>query len=585
MAKQSDKKLIAECSQIIYDGFVRYNSAFHKMTRRARIRFEQRDWKGHQEDIVERVYLYEKSVQRVVLALRRTMTLRVKDHKLWNEIRGYFGDRLKKVPDAGFIKTFFNSVTRRIFDTIGIDPQLEFVSSSLEEDIEMTKALSLRRYPYWGSVEKIFETILEDFTFRVPYTDVQANATHIADEICRFIKNHPDMHEEEILRFEFIDIFFYQSARAYMIGRIILQSTISPIVIAFKNTDDGIEVDAVLLSEEEVSIVFSYTRSYYFADPNSVVGTVHFIHSILPRKPIDELYTVLGRLRQGKTERYRTFTRHLENTNDKFVHTEGDKGLVMIVFTLPSYDLVFKIMRDQFGYPKTISHADVVEKYKLVSKHDRAGRMIDTQEFQKLEFPIHRFSDELREELLTEAANRVSVEGGNLLFSQIYIERRVRPLNLYIEKVSSDEAALAILDYGQAIKDLAQTNIFPGDLLLKNFGVTRHNRVVFYDYDEVSLITDCNFRDIPEAKNDIDEIRSDTWFYVGNNDIFPQEFIKFLSMNAELQSIFLKVHGDLLTADYWRNIKAKHLAGEVSVVVPYYRPTLPTRKVKTLKTA
>ena len=585
MAKKSDKKLIAECSQIIYDGFVRYNSAFHKMTRRARTRFEQRDWKGHQEDIVERVYLYEKSVQRVVIALRRTMTLRVKDHKLWYEIRAYFGDRLKKVPDAGFIKTFFNSVTRRIFDTVGIDPQLEFVHSSLEEDIEMIKALSLRRYPYWGSVRKIFETILEEFSFRVPYTDVQSNAGLIADEIIHFMKNHPEMHEEEILRFEFIDTFFYQSARAYMIGRIILHSGISPIVIAFKNTDSRIEVDAVLLSEEEVSIVFSYTRSYYFADPNSVVGTVHFIHSILPRKPIDELYTVLGRLRQGKTERYRTFSRHLKNTTDKFVHTEGDTGLVMIVFTLPSYDLVFKIMRDKFGYPKTISHTDVVEKYKLVSKHDRAGRMIDTQEFQKLEFPVDRFSDELREELLKEAADRVSIEDSNLLFSQIYIERRVKPLNIYINEVSREEAVLAILDYGQAIKDLAQTNIFPGDLLLKNFGVTRHKRVVFYDYDEVSLITNCNFRDIPQARNDIDEMRSDAWYYVDNNDMFPQEFIKFLSMEEELRSIFLKVHGDLLTADYWRNIKAKHLAGEVSVVVPYYRPTLPSGKVKTLKTA
>ncbi|MGH8119794.1 MAG: isocitrate dehydrogenase kinase/phosphatase AceK regulatory subunit, partial [Gammaproteobacteria bacterium] len=337
MRKRTERQLITESSQIIYDGFVRYNDAFHKMTRRAQTRFEQRDWKGHQEDIVERVNLYDKSVRRVVTDLRRVMAGRYKDHALWNAIRSYFGDRLKKVPDAGFMRTFFNSVTRRIFDTVGIDPQLEFVTSSLEEDIEMLKSLNLRRYPYWGSVERIFETILEDFYFRVPYSDVTINATRIATEIIRFLKTQPGLDEDHILRFEFIDTFFFQAARAYMIGRIILQNGISPIVIAFKNTDEGIDVDAVLLSEDEVSIVFSYTRSYYFADPNSVVGTVHFIHTLLPKKPIDELYTVLGRLRQGKTERYRTFTRHLEHTDDKFVHTEGDRGLVMIVFTLPSY--------------------------------------------------------------------------------------------------------------------------------------------------------------------------------------------------------------------------------------------------------
>ena len=309
---------------------------------------------------------------------------------------------------------------------------------------------------------------------------------------------------------------------------------------------------------------------------------MHFIHTLLPKKPIDELYTVLGRLRQGKTERYRTFTRHLESTTDKIVHSEGDRGLVMIVFTLPSYDLVFKIMRDSFGYPKTITHEQVVEKYRMVSKHDRAGRLIDTQEFRNLELPIARFADELLHELLHEAAQSASIVGNNILLSRVYIERRVKPLNLYINSVERYEAQLAMLDYGQAIKDLAQTNIFPGDLLLKNFGVTRHRRVIFYDYDEVSLITECNFRDMPEPGDDVDEMRPDAWFYVGEHDIFPQEFIKFLAIDKELQSVFLEVHGDLLTADYWRAVKARHLAGEFSVVIPYFRSPLPEKSTPTL---
>ena len=584
MATKTHKHLIEESSQIIYDGFARYNIAFHRITRRARTRFEQQDWQGHQQDIVERVDLYEKSVRRIVLALRRNLGPRVNDHELWDEIRAYFGERLKKVPDAGFIKTFFNSVTRRIFGTIGVDPKLEFVSSSLDEDKEMIQSLSLRRYPYWGSLEKIFETILDDFSFRVPYANLEDNANKIAGQIGEYAKNNFKSNNR-FLRFEFIDSFFYQSARAYLVGRIVMQIGISPLVIAFKNTDKGIVVDAVLMSDEEVSIVFSYTRSYYFADPNSVVGAVHFIHSILPKKPIDELYTVLGRLRQGKTERHLIFTEHLNNTKDKFVHADGDEGLVMIVFTLPSYDLVFKVIRDKFGYPKTISRNDVIGKYKLVSKHDRAGRLIDTQEFLNLEFPIKRFSKELMNELLEEAGQTVKIVNDNLLINHVYIERRVRPLNLYINDVERNEAELAILDYGQALKDLAQTNIFPGDLLLKNFGVTRHKRVIFYDYDEVSLITECNFRDIPEADNEMDEMRSDTWYYVGEHDMFPEEFIKFLSMDKDLRALFLEVHGDLLTADYWRDIKAKHLAGEVSVVVPYFRPTLPPNRIQKQETA
>lgn len=574
----SDRELIAECSQIIYDGFIRYNNYFHRMTRRAQSRFEQRDWKGHQQDIVDRIDLYEKSVRRIVLTLRKVLDDRIKDEKLWNKIRTYFSDRLYEVPDNDFMKTFFNSTTRRIFGTEGVDADIEFISSGPSDDIQLIMSLNIRRYPYWVSLQKIFETILNDFSFRVPYDSVDRNAESIAESITAHAKANFE-EEIEYLRVEFIDTFFYQAARAYLVGKLIHSEGESPIVIAFKNEKNGISVDAVFMDEKEVSLIFGYTRSYYFADPNSVIGAVHFIKSMLPKKPIDELYTVLGRLRQGKTERHRTFAKHLSNTRDKFIHADGDTGLVMIVFTLPSYNLVFKIIRDKFGYPKTISRKDVIDKYKLVSKHDRAGRLIDTQEFLNLELPVNRFSRELREDLLNNASDSVSTEGRNLLIKHAYVERRVRPLNLYINESSEKEAKAAIIDYGQAIKDLAKTNIFTGDLLLKNFGVTQHNRVIFYDYDEVALVTECNFRDIPEASDYEDDMLADTWYYVSEKDIFPEEFIRFLSMNDELKKGFMNYHKDLLTAEYWREVKQQHLKGEVSLVVPYISTTLEPKEI------
>ena len=564
----SDKELIAECSQIIYDGFIRYNNHFHRITRRARTRFEQRDWKGHQNDIVDRVDLYEKSVRRIVLALRRTLGPQLTDKNLWHDIRGYFANRLNQVPDNDFIKTFFNSTTRRIFGTEGHDPELEFISSGPTDDLQLIMSLNIRRYPYWASLQRIFETILDDFSFRVPYDDINLNATKISKKIKTYT-NEKFSKDVEYLRFEFIDSFFYQAARAYLVGKLIHSEGESPIIIAFKNENRGISVDAVFLEEKEISLIFGYTRSYYFADPNSVIGTVHFLKSMLPKKPIDELYTVLGRLRQGKTERHRIFTEHLSKTKDKFVHADGEVGLVMIVFTLPSYNLVFKVIRDTFGAPKTISREDVISKYKLVSKHDRAGRLIDTQEFLNLKFPINRFSKELSKELLKNASISVRKENDNLILKRVYVERRVRPLNLYINEYSFEEAARAIIDYGEAIKDLAKTNIFPGDLLLKNFGVTQHNRIIFYDYDEVSLVTECNFRDIPESNSIDDEMQADTWYYVGEHDIFPEEFIRFLSMNDELKAEFMKYHKDLLTSKYWRRIKNQHLKGQALLVIPY----------------
>ena len=571
------KQTIARISEFIYEGFQKYNENFFRITERARRRFEQRDWEGHQQDIIERVELYEKSVRRIVVSLRKNLGPRVIDRKLWHSTRRYFGERLYNVPDAGFLKTFFNSTTRRIFDTVGTDPEIEFVSSAPDEGFNPLETLTLNRYPYWGSLDKTFRNILDDFAFKVPYRNMAADTRIISQEIQRYYRAH--LREfGEFLRFEFINSAFFQSARAYLIGRTIQQDHVNPFVIALKNTSGGIEVDAVLLSEEEVSVVFSYTRSYYFANPHSVIGAVHFLHSILPSKPIDELYTVLGRLRQGKTERYRIFSHHLQGTDDRFVHAEGDKGLVMLVFTLPSYDLVFKIIRDQFGYPKTVNKEEVQDKYRLVSRHDRAGRLIDTQEFRNLEFPVNRFDEALLDELLREAADTVRVEKDKLVIDHVYIERRVRPLNLYLREVERADANEVILDYGQTIKDLANTNIFPGDLLLKNFGVTRHRRVVFYDYDEVALVTECDFRDIPDSDDDEDLMRSDVWFHVNKNDIFPEEFIKFLSMDAKLRALFLEVHGDLLTADYWNRVKNKHLKGDIELVIPYFRHSLPARQ-------
>ena len=573
MAEQR-KQTIARISEFIYEGFQKYNENFFRITERARRRFEQRDWEGHQQDIIERVELYEKSVRRIVVSLRKNLGPRVVDRKLWHNTRRYFGQRLYNVPDAGFLKTFFNSTTRRIFNTVGIDPEIEFVSSAPDEGFNPLETLTLNRYPYWGSLEKTFKKILEDFAFKVPYRNIAADSRTFSQEIQRYYQVHLREHGE-FVRFEFINSAFFQSARAYLIGRTIQQDHINPIIIALKNTSSGIEVDAVLLSEEEVSVVFSYTRSYYFANPHSVIGAVHFLHSILPSKPIDELYTVLGRLRQGKTERYRIFSHHLQNTDDRFVHAEGDKGLVMLVFTLPSYDLVFKIIRDNFGYPKTINREEVQSKYRLVSSHDRAGRLIDTQEFRNLEFPVNRFDAALRSELLSEAAETVRVKNDKLIIDHVYIERRVRPLNLYLREVNRTDAGEVILDYGQTIKDLANTNIFPGDLLLKNFGVTRHRRVVFYDYDEVALVTECDFREIPDSDDDEDVLRSDVWFHVNKNDIFPEEFIRFLSMDQGLRTLFLEVHGDLLTAEYWNRVKNKLLSGDIELIIPYFRHEIP----------
>jgi isocitrate dehydrogenase kinase/phosphatase len=112
-------------------------------------------------------------------------------------------------------------------------------------------------------------------------------------------------------------------------------------------------------------------------------------------------------------------------------------------------------------------------------------------------------------------------------------------------------------------------NIFPGDMLYKNFGVTRHQRVVFYDYDEIEYVTDCNFRVIPQARTEEEEMASEPWYPVGRHDVFPEQFGTFLLGNPKIRKYFIKHHGDLLTAEWWQVRKQRIMDGYVEDVFPY----------------
>jgi len=209
-------------------------------------------------------------------------------------------------------------------------------------------------------------------------------------------------------------------------------------------------------------------------------------------------------------------------------------------------------------------------KYQMVFIHDRAGRLVDAQEFRRLRFPRARFAPELLDELERETAGTVHEEGADLVFDHLYIERRMTPLNLYLRNAAAADAERVVLDYGQCLRDLAYTDIFPGDLLLKNFGVTRHGRVIFYDYDELCRITDCNFRDVPQAADFEDEMRGEAWYYVGDNDVFPETFISFLAFSAEQRAALLRLHAEILTAAFWRGVQQRLTEGEVVEVLPYH---------------
>lgn len=569
-AEPVDDALIRRVAAGIHEGFVNYNSNYRRITRRARSRFENREWSGARRDLSERIELYDKSVSRTLAAQRKVLGERLDDLDIWRAIRAVYWNRVHDIPDGEFSKTFFNSVYRDVLRSLDIDPtEVSDTADVVAPEAPQRYPARQRNYINWSDVRTVVEEVLTDYAFDTPYVDPDADATFIVAEIER-LAGGARPADRTVRRIELMHDVFFQSSRAFVVGKLFWAEKSSPFVLAFENSRAGVRVEAVLLSPDEVSVLFGFTRSYFMVDVEPVEGAVYFIKSMLPRKPLDELYTILGRARQGKTERFRSFTAHLADCEDHFEHAPGDRGLVMLVFTLPSYDLVFKVIRDSFGHPKNVSHEEVKKKYKFVFNHDRAGRLIDTQEFRNIEFPLSKFSDELLEDLLSATSETVRIDGDQLVIDHLYSERRLTPLNLFLQDYEYEDARLAILDYGQAIRDLAMTNIFPGDLLLKNFGVSRHGRVIFYDYDELCLVTDCQFRELPDATHPEDELRAESWFYVDRSDIFPEEFMRFLAMEQRLRDAFLAVHGELLTAAYWRGIQQLHRENRAPDVAPYY---------------
>jgi len=568
MEQRAHDSLAARTAREIAQAFADYNTEFRTITRRAPQRFENRDWRGSQKDAVERIELYDHFVNVAVAQCREAVGDQVHDRALWHEIRTRFDSLIEPLPDREFTKTFFSSITRRLFGTVGVAQDIEYVALDLDPLGSINTHVVTNTYLNRGSLELLFEEALTDFRFRSPWRDFDRSIGHVVAEVqahCARIGERRAVQHVEIIR-----PVFYQMTRAYLVGRVWGREWSVPLVIALKNTDGGVLVDAVMMAESDVSVVFSFTRSYFHVDLERVGEAVVFLKSMLPRKPVSELFTVLGRAKQGKTERYRELFRHLQTTQDDFVHAPGERGLVMVCFTLPSFDVVFKLIRDRFPYPKNILRHEVMAKYELVFKHDRAGRLVDAQEFRRLRFPKARFAPALLEELLSETQSTVHIEGEDLIFDHMYIERRMTPLNLYLREQAPDLAEKAVLDYGQAIRDLAYTNIFAGDLLLKNFGVTRHGRVIFYDYDELCQVTDCRFRDMPQATNEEDEMRAETWFYVAENDVFPETFMAFLGFEESLKQAFLAVHGEILNADFWRHVQQRHQQGDLLEVLPYH---------------
>jgi isocitrate dehydrogenase kinase/phosphatase len=563
----------------IRDGFAAYADEFASITKRSKWRFQTRDWKGRHEDALERLDLYEKVLRETAAAVAALFRDGPPDEAVWASIKERFAHLIQGRHDAELAETFFNSVTRRIFSTVGINRRIEFFRWYPRPAGPAAGEPIFRRYEVGRDTRSVIRAILQDNRFTVPYEDAERDSDLVAGEIDLYL--WPLLGQAGEYRIEVIRSPFYRNKVAYLVGRMVAAGRVIPLVLPLYHGDAGVYVDTVLLAEAEVSKVFSFAFSYFHVLVERHDLLIDFLRSILPEKPLAELYISIGYNRHGKTEFYRDLHRFVHRSKERFVVAPGKEGAVMTVFTLPAYSYVFKVIKDRPCFlrsaavtDKTSTRREVMDQYALVCRRDRVGRLVDTQEFENLRFRRERFDGELLAELQHAAGDVVSIRDDHVVIRHLYVQRKVTPLPMFMaEERDPETLRRSIVDFGYFLKDLAATGIFPSDLFNTwNYGVTRRGRVVLFDYDDVIPIERASFSEKPRAFDESEELLPEEDRIVATaSDFFIDEMRDYSGIPQRLKGVFELVHSDLFTVEFWRSVKQQVSAGELVDITPYDR--------------
>ena len=559
-------------AQATLDGFNRHYALFRDCAHAAKRHFEAGNWLAIGHTSQDRIDFYDRRVAETVSRLERDYGCDRIDDARWEEVKRHYIALLIDHKQPECAETFFNSVSCKILHRIYFHNRCLFVRPAMStEHIDADPPSYRSYYPRQHGLRHALIDIVLDFRLDRGFADFR---TDLANLLAAFRHRFPrPFRLEANHQIQVLSSLFFRNRTAYVVGRIVNGFQTHPFAVSIKHGVDGkLYLDALLLDREQIALLFSANRAYFLVDMEVPSAYVAFLHQIVPERTQAELYTMVGLQKQGKTLFFRDFLHHLRHSTDDFIIAPGIKGLVMTVFTLPSYPYVFKVIRDKIAPSKDTTRDKVKEKYVLVKHHDRVGRMADTLEYSDVAFPRARFTPELMAELTSLAPSLIEEDGEMIVVKHLYIERRMTPLNLFLETATPAQRERAMRDYGDALKQLAAVNIFAGDLLFKNFGVTRFGRVVFYDYDEIDYLTVCNFRKIPPPPAGYDEMADDVWYPVASNDVFPEEFATFLLTDPEVRADFLAAHAELLDATWWQAAQRKLASGELPEVLSYPEP-------------
>ena len=368
-----DSTVAYSIAKAMVDGFNRHYRLFRTESARAKHRFETGDWHGQQRAQRERIEFYDLRVRECSKRLEREFKAGKQPMDEWQQIKLHYIGLLVDHHQPELAETFFNSVTTKILHRSYFQNDFIFVRPAVStEYIENgepdTRPTYRAYYPTRDTLHGELMRMVGDFDLRVPFADLTRDCIWVQQALQERLG---DAKLRANFQIQVLTGLFFRNKGCYIVGKMINGFNEFPFslpVLYTKNPRDGsvyipqLVIDAVLLSEDDLLLLFSFARAYFMVDMEIPSAYVQYLRSMMPRKPRNEIYNALGLAKQGKTLFYRDFLHHLRHSSDKFRIAPGIKGMVMLVFDLPSFPYVFKVIKDYYPPQKDTTRQHIGDK-------------------------------------------------------------------------------------------------------------------------------------------------------------------------------------------------------------------------------
>jgi isocitrate dehydrogenase kinase/phosphatase len=552
-------ELTADWILSVFDSFY---EEFVKLTWAAKAAFESRDHPTAVANARRRLGLYNATVYPLADELRSGFPELKEREPLWAEIEAVYRVAVRGRYEADLALAYLHSAQRRVHH--GEWKPVEYGFEGSGRVVPPENAVYERLACSWPITPLVIQKALQVAELAVPFCDPVRDAELIARRVNDVLAARSGAGLRAI---EMVRAGFFRNRGAYLVGRLVLKGAeLKPFVIALLNGEEGVRAEAVLHAVPHVHNLCSSTEAPFQVTNRHYHELSAFLLSIMPRRPLGLHYSTIGYYHYSKVAVMYEVRRRLMHDRELLGVAPGSPGTVTIAFTSPQSDYVLKVIRDRptSGYKwDSFEGVDaVLAKYKRVHEINRTGSMLDNIVYYNLKLERSWFEPALASELLDSVTNSVQLRDGALIFKYLIVQRKLTPLNVFLETAPADRAERAIINLGFCIRNNAAANVFNKDFDTRNYGVSRYLKIYLYDYDAVEALTEMKVRTNLDRCDGEEDVPA--WFFEPGVVFLPEEIEAGLRVRSRtLRRVFRTAHADLMSVGYWEGLQQALRAGKV----------------------